>query len=119
MTTQNISNKQKNKVLDEWRDDLIDLTRRNTALHLPTSGRGSGIAIEQPDMTTVIERLANPKSTNWQFFFPPILDIDEEQDDEETGSLSISTNLPEDYELITNINNPLMNLYKINNNLFS
>ena len=46
----------------------------------------------------VIERLANPKSPNWQFFFPPILTLMKSKDDEETGSLSISTNLPEDYE---------------------
>ena len=68
----------KPRILDEWREPQLEGTH-----FISQRLSGSGIAIDQLDMTTVIERLANPKSPNWQFFFPPILDIDEEQDDEE------------------------------------
>ena len=122
-----VLNHEKEKLLNRWRDDLIDLTRNNTSLHLPTKGRGSGIVIAQPSIPAIIDRLTNPRSKDWQFFHPPMSTHDDltknnqrgaaltqhERDTSQTLLTEIFKDIqfpqikkPANYELITTIENP-------------
>src|ERR1043166_2807990 len=55
--------------LERWRNNLIDLTRRNPLLNLK-AGRSSYLEIALPDLTTVYTHLVTQGKT-WSFCFPP------------------------------------------------
>jgi hypothetical protein len=55
--------------LERWRNNLIDLTRRNPLLSLKT-GRASYLEITQPDLMKVYDQL-QVQGKSWSFFFPP------------------------------------------------
>jgi hypothetical protein len=60
--------------LDRWRNDLIDLSRRNPLLHLrPT--KSSYLVISHPAPQALFERLAAGKG--WSFWLPPAEEDDE------------------------------------------
>jgi len=53
-----------------WRDDLINLSRRDRVLYYrPT--QAASLLIEQPDLSSVVETLLERKP--WDFYFPPEL----------------------------------------------
>lgn len=58
--------------LEEWKQRLIDLTRRNRLLHFNPS-KGSTLTISAPDMTTIFEHLYD-KEKIWKFWIPPLED---------------------------------------------
>lgn len=62
-----------------WRDDLIDLTRRNNLLNA-TGGRGKPIRIRKPEIPEVLARLegserSSPEERSWRFHYPPSEDL--------------------------------------------
>ncbi len=60
----------------QWRDDLIDLTRRNRLLSLPRGGARSGyLQIVSPDPAGVIARLVGAER-DWRFHYPPLEEVD-------------------------------------------
>ena len=61
--------------LDRWRNNLIDLTRRNPLLSLrPT--KSAFLTISLPAVQAVFERLVQA-GKSWTFWMPP---VDEEDD---------------------------------------
>src|SRR5262249_36064890 len=66
-----------NAHLDKWRNNLIDLTRRNPLLLLrPT--RSSFLTVSHPAVQEVFDRLVRG-GKGWSFWMPP---VDEEEDEE-------------------------------------
>lgn len=57
-----------------WRDELIDLSRRNRLIHMPLTGRTTALEIVQPDLDAVILGLAAPVGGGWRFHYPPVED---------------------------------------------
>src|ERR1700722_11131593 len=58
--------------LQRWRNNLIDLTRRNPLLSLKAN-RTSYLESVQPDLLKVYEHL-HLNGKNWNFFMPPAAD---------------------------------------------
>jgi hypothetical protein len=59
--------------VDKWRDELIDLSRRNRLLNYrPT--KVSTLAITQPGASAVIARLLASQSTGWRSYEPAVDD---------------------------------------------
>lgn len=56
--------------LAAWRDDLINLSRRNRLIYFPTSSP-SALEIESPGAAIVLSRLETSSSRGWQFYLPP------------------------------------------------
>ena len=54
----------------DWRDQLIDLTRRNRLLYFNHT-RSASLELSQPDMTKIFGTLTKPTGY-WSFFSPPI-----------------------------------------------
>src|SRR5437016_13886128 len=55
--------------LQRWRNNLIDLTRRNPLLSLKP-GRSAYLEITQPDLMKVYDQLL-VQGKSWAFHFPP------------------------------------------------
>lgn len=52
-----------------WRDELIDLSRRNRLLNFKPGGRGASLRILQPPVIEVLTRLQT--GDGWRFHYPP------------------------------------------------
>ena len=61
----------------QWRDELIDLTRRNRLLNLNTTNKTSVLTIIEPGYEAILANLH--LRTGWRFHYPP-LDEDESND---------------------------------------
>lgn len=85
-----------------WRDELIDLSRRNRLLHF-TVNRSSAIEITTPDPSRIASGLGTPRG--WRFHYPPVPEL--EGDDAVLLALeSEDPDLTEDLkpdELLTNV----------------
>ena len=57
-----------------WRDELIDLSRRNRLISLPLSGRTTALEITAPELDEVIAGLSAPPGGGWRFHYPPVED---------------------------------------------
>src|SRR5262245_32128093 len=67
--------------LNQWRDKLIDLSRRNPLLYLrPT--KTSFLTVSHPGAEELFDRLVR-QGKSWQFWMPP---VDEEAEDEEADA---------------------------------
>lgn len=60
-----------------WRDELLNLTRRDRVLYYRATKTAS-LLVESPSVTEVIDRLRSARSAGWHFFIPPEPDEDEE-----------------------------------------
>src|ERR1700679_1206693 len=63
-----------------WRDDLIDLSRRNRLLN-SRSSRSGVMRIIEPSLSEVLERLGDADrpdsaSSSWRFHYPPSADME-------------------------------------------
>lgn len=63
--------------VEEWKQKLVDLTKRNRLLYFRPS-KTSTLLIEHPELQTIFERLV-VKGRSWEFWLPP----DEENQDSE------------------------------------
>lgn len=60
--------------LEEWKQRLIDLTRRNRLLYF-NPAKGSTLTVSAPDLQTIFEHLYE-KEKNWKFWLPPAEETD-------------------------------------------
>lgn len=65
--------------IQAWRDDLIDLSRRNRLINMALTGRTSALEIKQPDHNEILVALA--EGLKWRFHYPPIDPLEEGIDD--------------------------------------
>lgn len=81
--------------LEEWKNRLIDLTRRNRLLYFNPS-KGSTLTISSPDITTIFEHLYD-KEKIWKFWLPP-------EEDNQSSSSRQSKSPRKDELVCANIN---------------
>ena len=60
--------------LEKWRQDLVNLTKRNKLLHF-RHNKTSSIEVVAPSMDGVATRL---ESTGWGFLLPPAIEPDDD-----------------------------------------
>src|SRR5205823_3184513 len=82
--------------LDRWRNNLIDLTRRNPLLSLKPN-RTAFLEFTKPDLMKVYEHLLKEEKS-WSFFFPP----DKAPSDKKTTATDKEPPSPRANELRTN-----------------
>jgi hypothetical protein len=91
------------KQIQAWRDELIDLSRRNRLLNLNLEGRTTALEILEPELNEVLIGLRDP--IGWRFHYPPLSASTEEID--ETLRLALEAEDPDlddeirDDELVT------------------
>ena len=64
--------------IKQWRQELIDLSKRNRLINLPLKGRTTALEIVEPDLNTVLIRLL--EQDGWRFHYPPLGDDESELD---------------------------------------
>lgn len=74
--------------IEEWKQRLIDLTRRNRLLYFQPT-KSSSLNIHAPDFESIFEHLYKKEKT-WQFWLPPLAlkDLEEESEGSSTHSYS-------------------------------
>ena len=60
--------------LESWRQDLIDLSRRNRLINLPLGPRSGVLEIKAPRYDRVIVGLSASGGRGWRFHYPPVAD---------------------------------------------
>lgn len=89
-----INNLALNRRLEEWKQRLIDLTRRNRLLYFQPT-KGATLTISTPDISTIFARLYDEEKI-WFFYLPPLppsnleTDLDEIQETNEQILLPIN-----------------------------
>ena len=73
--------------VEDWKNKLIDLSRRNNLLYFRQTKRGT-LPISYPDIESIFDRLVL-KSKTFEFYLPP-----EEEDNEEKNEIKISSQQP-------------------------
>src|SRR3990172_13107479 len=71
--------------IEEWKQKLIDLTRRNRLLYFKRT-KSSTLVISQPDTQAVFDRLVM-KEAEWEFWLPPAEEKDIDEDSPPGSSL--------------------------------
>ena len=70
-----------NQRINEWKQRLIDLTRRNKLLYFQP-GKGPALTIEQPSAETIFDQIYK-KEKSWRFWLPPIPKKEKDENQEE------------------------------------
>jgi hypothetical protein len=62
--------------VEQWRNDLVDLTRRNRLLNVRPGARSSDLLIVEPGPEEILSRLlgASGRQADWRFHYPPLDD---------------------------------------------
>ena len=81
-----------NRRLEEWKQRLIDLTRRNRLLFFQPA-KGATLTINTPDISTIFARLYDEEKI-WSFYLPPFPPNSSETDSDDTQDTSEQILLP-------------------------
>jgi len=90
--------------LQKWREDLVDLTRRNRALSFKATSRGTTLVILAPTPDTIVSRL--DEGGEWRFHYPPLTESESEDDALKEALKAEDTELTDDLapdELLTDV----------------
>jgi len=93
--------------VQKWRDELLDLTKRNRLLNLPLGPRSALIRITEPGLDRILSVLTSDKAgAAWRFHYPPLSE-EEDADQALRAAMAVEDpDLTEDLqldELLTNV----------------